>query len=281
MVLTTSLLTKIRSDVKDDLELLLLHGAIGTDDTTAVAGDTELGSEVFRDGIDDWDESAADKIVASLIVGTTEANGNSVAEAGWLDTAKEVIDACDATTGWVDDAEMTTSLNNTTYYEGTGSINLVKDAGAAATASTAKTTTSVDFTSKTLRVSIYVKDTTALNKMASNNCVTIRFGSGAGDYYQWTKDKADLAEGWNHFNDLTSASAATTGTPVITACDYTYVGLTADAAGTTWSAGDFMMDDICLMSGTMYTRNALTAITKTNDIQLFFDTTITITVEET
>ena len=42
--------------------------------------------------------------------------------------------------------------------------------------------------------------------------------------------------------------------PVIGACDYTYVELVADAAATTWSAGDFMMDDLKLISSGDYTK---------------------------
>ena len=85
MVLTTTLLTQIRSDVKDALEVLFTHGALGTDNTTPTAADTTLGAEVFRDAIDDFDKSAANKVVASLQVATTEANGNTIREAGWFD----------------------------------------------------------------------------------------------------------------------------------------------------------------------------------------------------
>lgn len=87
MVLTTSLLTQFRTNLKSDVDTLFTHGAIGTDSTTPTAGDTALGTEVFRDARDDFDDSATATVVASLNVGTTEANGNSIAEYGWFNDA--------------------------------------------------------------------------------------------------------------------------------------------------------------------------------------------------
>ena len=64
---------------------MFTYGAIGTDNTTPTAADTALGAEVFRDTIDEFDSSVTNKVTASLIVATTEANGNAIAEVGWLD----------------------------------------------------------------------------------------------------------------------------------------------------------------------------------------------------
>lgn len=85
MVITSTLLTRIRSDVKTDLQALFTHGAIGTGTTAATAADTTLETEVFRDTIDTFDTSASDKVVATLIVGLSEANSNAISEVGWLD----------------------------------------------------------------------------------------------------------------------------------------------------------------------------------------------------
>lgn len=87
MVLTSTLKTQIRSDIKDALEVLFTYGAIGTDNTTPTESDTALGTEVFRDAIDDFDKSAADKVVASLRVLPTEANGNDIKEGGWFNAS--------------------------------------------------------------------------------------------------------------------------------------------------------------------------------------------------
>jgi len=279
MALTDDLFTEIKNRVKTDLQALFTHGAVGTDSTTPASTDSQLGGEVFRDAIDDFDSAAESAITASLQIATTEANGNSIAEGGWFSADILVVDNCD-TADWTDNADMTTSLNTNEYVENEAALNITKDGTASATASTSKTTTSRDFTSKTLSIWIYVVDSAALNKMATSNCLTIRFGSDASNYYEWTKDKADLSVGWNYVTGLTSATASTTGSPVITACDYTYVALTATGSAITWSAGDFIMDDIKLLQGTMYARNTLTAVTKTDDINLFLDTTVTIAVTE-
>lgn len=165
----------------------------------------------------------------------------------------ELVDDCEATTGWTDSADMTVSLNTTTFKEGDASLNLTKDGTGSADASTSKTTTSRDFTSKELSIWLYITDSTALAKLATTDCVTIRFGSDGSNYYTWTKDASNLSTGWNLLDGLTVSNAdSTTGTPTIAAMDYTFIQLTADAAATTWTAGDFAMDDIKVISSDDY-----------------------------
>ena len=278
--LTTSLKTQIRNDVKTALQAIMTYAAVGEGTTAAAAADTEIELEVFRDAIDEFDTSVADTVTASLRIAATEANGNSTSEVGWLDAAALIVDSCDAA-DWTDSADMTTSANNSEYKSGDISLNLTKDAGASATASASKSTTSRDFTSKSFSMWLYIVDAAALAKLAASSCLTIRFGSDSSNYYQWQKDAADLAVGWNLVKGLTSANAnSTTGSPVIAACDYTYVGLTATGAAITWSAGDFIMDDIKLTSGTLWTHNIVNTKNKTDDIQLYFDTSIQITITE-
>jgi len=157
-------------------------------------------------------------------------------------TGTEAVDSCDAA-NWTDSADMTSTLNNTTYKEGTGSLNLTKDGVASDTASIDKTTTSRDFTSKELMVWFYIKDTTAYAKLAVTDCLTLRFGSDNGNYYYYTRDKADLAVGWNVVRYSTSTADGTTGAPAIATCDYSYLAIKATGAAIVWSAADFIMDD--------------------------------------
>lgn len=281
MVLTTPLLEDIRDNTKTRLETDFTHGAIAEDTSSGAASDTELDKEFFRDTIDDFDSSVIDAITASIRLATTEGNNNTVRKTGMINQAASQVDNCDVTTGWVDSADMTVSVNSSEFKENNLALNLTKDAGAAALASTAKTTTSVDFTGKDLSVWLFIIDAAALAKLASSNAFIIRLGSDSGNYYQWNKDSSDLAVGWNFIGDLTSANAdSTTGTPVIAALDYTFIGLTAGAAATTWSAGDFIMDDIRVKAGTLWTSNGITAINKTDDIQVFLDTSVVISVTE-
>lgn len=182
-------------------------------------------------------------------------------------TGTEAVDNCD-TANWTDDAECTTTLNNTTYKEGTGSLNITKDGGAAATCETHKTTTSRDFTSKELSVWLYIINAAALAKLVATGtpACSIRFGSDNANYYEWEKDITDLAVGWNLLDNLTSSNADNTvGAPVIAACDYSYIEFEATAAATVWSAGDFIMDDWKLISSDDYLKSIETSYPSIDD----------------
>ena len=87
MVLTSTLLTEVRDDIKDQLETLFTHGAVGTASPTPAASDTALGGEVFRDSIDDFDKSVSNAVTASLRISTTEANGETLRENGWFNAS--------------------------------------------------------------------------------------------------------------------------------------------------------------------------------------------------
>ncbi len=281
--LQNNLLTQIRDDVQDALADILDFVGVGEDDTTESNTDTALGMEVFRDSVDATDVSTDNMITVTHITEAAEGNNNTIGEAGVFSAQSYVVDDCDAITGWNDSADMTVHLNNTSFWEGTGSIDLTKDNTGSATASTSKTVTSRDFTSQTLSVLLYI-DTGALTNLATTSCLTIRYGSditGATDYYEWQFDKSELAEGKNYVNTMTSANAdSTSGTPALGSMVYFYIAITADAAGTTWSDGDFIMDDIKLIGGTMWARGTLNDFDKTDSVILYTDFTLTITVTE-
>jgi hypothetical protein len=174
---------------------------------------------------------------------TTPTNSDTDLEKAVPITGHEVVDDCE-TADWTDSADMTTALNATTFRIGSNSLNLTKDGTASADASTSKTTTSVDFDDKRLEVFLYVDDQTTLDLFATTDCITVRFGSDASNYYQWTKNKADLAVGWNYINNLTDDNEdSTTGTPDNNNMDYTFIQITATASGDTWAAGKVAMDD--------------------------------------
>jgi len=104
MALTSTFKAQIRDDIKDEIEDIFTYGAVGSDNTASSESDTALGSEVFRDTVDEIDKSASNSVTASLQIATTEANGNTVREIGWLDAAsdgnlwvREVINAVNKT----------------------------------------------------------------------------------------------------------------------------------------------------------------------------------------
>ncbi len=169
-------------------------------------------------------------------------------------TGTESVDDCNATTGWADSADMTLSVNSTTFKEGGAALNLTKDAGTVVDANTEKTTTSLDFTDKDFHIWIYANTQASIDLLAVTGALTLRFGSDSSNYYEYVFDRADFAVvGWNLFTQLTIANAdSTTGTPVDAAMDFTFVQLTTAAAASTWAVGEFIMDDIKLISADDY-----------------------------
>ena len=281
MTLSNDLLIATQQYAKDSIETSFLYCNIGEDSTASTPADTKLGSEILRVPVDSVDKSVTDTITVSAVIMPPQANGSTIREAGWNDTNYSLVDGCDAITGWTDSADMTTHLNTVTFWEGTGAIDLTKDAGAAALVTTYKTVTSRDFTDNNLGFILYIIDSAALAKLAATDALIVRYGSDDSNYYEWKYDNADLDTGKILINDLTSANAdSTTGTPVLTTMDYFYIGLTADAAATVWSDGDFIMDAIQLYGGTQWDRNTVTAIGKTDDVMLYLDTSIKITVTQ-
>ncbi len=84
MVLTSLFLDREIETVRDDIDTITTHGAVGDDSTTPTPGDTTLANEVFRSARDDVDKSASGKIIVSLEISSGEANGNSIEEFGWF-----------------------------------------------------------------------------------------------------------------------------------------------------------------------------------------------------
>lgn len=86
MVNTTAFLNTIKTGVLADVVANATHMAVGTDNTSAVPGDTALGAEVTRKAIQEITQGASDVIV-SLFLNSTESNGNELKEVGVFDAA--------------------------------------------------------------------------------------------------------------------------------------------------------------------------------------------------
>lgn len=178
-------------------------------------------------------------------------------------TGTEAVDDCE-TADWTDSADMGSTLNAVTFKEGSNSLSLEKDGAGSATYSTSKTTTSRDFTSKTLFVWLYLTDVTDL-VATGTDAVTIRFGSAAGHYYQKGWDISVLAAGWNLLYFTSASADSTTGAPALGAMDYSYIALTCDLAADTIAADRILMDDWKVASSDDFTKTFLTSYPTIND----------------
>ena len=74
-------LNLIRDFLNGDAPTDLTHFAVGTGSTAAAAGDTALGTEVFRAAVTDR-ITAAKKLTVKYYLQTVSANGNTLAEGG-------------------------------------------------------------------------------------------------------------------------------------------------------------------------------------------------------
>lgn len=164
-------------------------------------------------------------------------------------TGTESVDDCD-TDDWSDGTDTTATLNNTTYKQGDGSISVAKSGSSGTTFSVNKATTSRDFTSKDLWMWVYFTDITDL--VSSGTAMTIKFGSDNSNYYYLDIGITSLADGWNYISFSSSTATGTTGSPVITACDYTEIIFNTDLAADTVAADRVLIDDVRLASSDDY-----------------------------
>ena len=162
----------------------------------------------------------------------------------------EVVDDCDATTGWVASGTNSVSLNTTRYVENQLALNLIKSDVSAATCSMAKTTTSLaDFADKKLWMFVYISSALHALLKATGAALSIRFGTDSSNYYQKDYTKAELtAAAWNQLGWADGDADSTTGSPGTTTLDYTFIQYETAVAGSTSSAGEFVVDDIKVAS---------------------------------
>lgn len=85
MSLTQEIFDDVQEDVLAFLAANVGNANVGTDNTTPTSSDSALGAQVFEDSIDDTDTTQSDRVTFSLQIGSGEANGNTLAEAGLED----------------------------------------------------------------------------------------------------------------------------------------------------------------------------------------------------
>ena len=165
------------------------------------------------------------------------------------------VDAMDVITGWTDDANMTVTLNTTTYKSGVAGVNFTKDSVTTALSASYKSTSSVNFTGKKLCFWYYCNSAASYAKLAAAAAMTVRFGSDSSNYFRWDFANTALVGqsltgvGWTYIECSQLNFTSKTGTPNLSACAYTYIGFTAtDGTTITWAAGEFVIDQLELLT---------------------------------
>jgi hypothetical protein len=162
------------------------------------------------------------------------------------------IDAMDATTGWTCTSGGLVSLNTTTKYEGTGSINLYKT-GNAYDVTMYKAISSFNFTGKVFSLWLYIKDTAVYDKLLNTfGALSIELGSTAGGatnkyQYYWSKSTSNLASSvgnWVKFSCSQNNPYFTVGSPNAAAIIYVAIKFPLLNYSTMFAAGDIIIDKL-------------------------------------
>jgi len=152
--------------------------------------------------------------------------------------ASLLLDAMDATTGWTNVLQGLTSLNSTTYKEGSGALNVYKTATDGLYPLAYKNlSTSYNLTSKDVWVWVYIKDTTTLNKLAE-----IRYYLNSTPNYYYHYSFTSLSVGWNMIGKNAASYDGKFGTPNISAINKIQIGAKTNNHSDTLAEGDLIFD---------------------------------------
>lgn len=160
------------------------------------------------------------------------------------------VDLCQSTSGWTA-SNGTTSVNEVNKIKGTGSLHLTKTSTIADTVSITKTFSSFNITDK--RIYSFVFISSSLLSILSS--VEIRLRSGVSDYISRSFDS--LVSGWNAI--FIDDTATQTGSPTLAALTSIYLSYTTEEVDDITTDGDFMFDDIKLVSDSDFTKNFVTS----------------------
>jgi hypothetical protein len=149
-----------------------------------------------------------------------------------------LLDSMDSTTGWSASGGVV-SLNTTTHKEGSGALSLSKTATDKKWASVSKTISSVNLTGQTLKLWIYIKDSTTLSKTSR---IEIYFGQGPGTANSYFKQFVPSNVGWNLFSAHVDDFTVAFGSPTKTNVNYIQISPVTVNNGDTLSADDIIFD---------------------------------------
>ena len=236
----------VTKPTKTDLENIINQNEDRIDRTTGHAWRNRYsGTDTYSDVTSKYEYYDAPDVFDVIDGGKIALRHSNIYQ---LSIPSEQVDACEATTGWTASGTNSISTSTAQVKQGTYSLTLVKSDVTSATCSASKTTTTVDVTAKTFSAAIYISATLYAKLKTAGTVLEIRFGSDSSNYYAKTYTKIQLASGWNTLTFTTAMATSSTGTPVVTACDYTYIAFVTSATSDTAAAGDFIFDDLKLLS---------------------------------
>jgi hypothetical protein len=150
-----------------------------------------------------------------------------------------LLDAMDATSGWGIYAGWDTgsvTLNTSIYSQGSGALNLIKSGGSHAWFGIEKTISATNVTGQDIKIDLYIKDSTTLNKIERARIV---LSSAANNNF--IHSEYNLAVGWNYLSvnidDFTEQN-----TPDKSSIIKIYVQVICNNASDTLGEGDVVYD---------------------------------------
>ncbi len=199
-------------------------------------------------------------------------------------TPKIILDPMTSTTGWTASGSASTPvIDNSDYYWGNGSLRYTLTG--ASTGALSKAITSVDLTSyRGVGVVFVAIETPSASNLTS---MEMRVGSDSSNYYSVSATTGFLSA-WTAGKWLIVAfdlsTATTTGSPVITAMDYLYVGATHAATLTNFRLGEAWISlpfpsELYYRSAAVFKNGSadpLQSITNDNDVIILNDSAYTI-----
>ncbi len=169
-------------------------------------------------------------------------------------TGTESVDDCSVITGWSAVGTGNSVSGNSSVYKpdsGTdGSLSLIKGNTGSAELKISKTTTSRNGTSKNFIGWLYIKDSTVLTKIST---VSFLYGSDSSNFMKKDYAQANLDSGWNYVtSSITGGFTSISGSPTISALDYTSVIVTTTTGTDVLTYGDLLIDSLRLASNDDY-----------------------------
>ena len=172
---------------------------------------------------------------------------HNVKRVGGIGESSILVDALDATTGWVDSTDATSAATTTAFHEGAGAVSLAKDGVSSTACSMQKTISALDASNKIMYLWVYIADATTLTAIdvssAANN--HIKLGTGGVTNYNQYNMGTGLIAGWNLIRMDVNSPDTTGGSGADeTLIDTVAIVFKADTSADTWTTDKVIVDHL-------------------------------------